>query len=371
MFTNIIQKKLIKLIISHSQKVLREVEVEEDDVTPVTVCLSRSGRMLFVGTSKGAVRSYKFPLTKPTEFQEHIAHTSSITRMRVTFNDEYAISVSEDGTIVIWKIQDKEGRAIKRDKESGYAEEILITKSDLEEKNQMMNELRNRVNELKTENEYQIRLKEMSNADKMKELTEKFIQEMESLKTKNQVLKTEKEKSDAKHETETAGILEKQNKELQDLENTNNQKLMMEYEKYQDLQSKTQKIQEEYERQLSEMEQSREKAINEMQEHYEDVIHKLKLQIEKLQEEIEQQTKEYDETKRQIEEDCDTETIDIKTKYERKLKEQIETNEKISSDANNIRKRVSNKLNSFNKIKIKMISFKDKQNGNRRHRLQA
>jgi cilia- and flagella-associated protein 57 len=248
----------------------------------VTVALSRSGRMLFVGTSKGALRSYKFPLTKPTEFQEHIAHTSAISRMRVTFNDEYAITSSEDGTIVIWKIQDKEGRIIKRDKESGYAEEILITKSDLEEKNQMMNELRNRVNELKTENEYQMRLKEMSNADKMKELTEKFIQEMESLKTKNQVLKTEKEKSDAKHEAETANILEKQNKELQDLENTNNQKLMMEYEKYQDLQSKTQKIQEEYERQLSEMEQSREKAINEMQEHYEDVIHKLNLQIEKV-----------------------------------------------------------------------------------------
>ncbi len=63
--------------------------------------------------------------------------------------------------------------------------------------------------------------------------------------------------------------------------------------------------------------------------------------LSKLQEEIQQQTKEYEETKRQVEEDCDTETIDIKTKYERRLKEQIEINEKISSDANNIRKRVS------------------------------
>ena len=36
--------------------------------------------------------------------------------------------------MMIWKIQDKEGRGIKRDKEIGYAEEILITKSDLEEK---------------------------------------------------------------------------------------------------------------------------------------------------------------------------------------------------------------------------------------------
>jgi CII-binding regulator of phage lambda lysogenization HflD len=242
--------------------------------------------------------------------------------------------------VCTWKIFEKEGRAPKRDKETAYAEEILITKSDLEEKNQLMVELKNRVNELKTENEYQMRLKEMSNADKMKELTEKFIQEMESLKTKNQVLKSEKEKSDSKHEAEFATSYEKHNKELQDLENGNNQKLMMEYEKYQDLQTKTQKIQEDYERQLSEMEQSKERAINEMQEHYEDVIHKLNLQIEKFQEEIGQNTKEYEETRRQIEEDCDTEVIDVKTKFEKRLKEQVELNEKISSDAHNIRKRV-------------------------------
>jgi cilia- and flagella-associated protein 57 len=307
---------------------------------PTTIALSRSGRMLFVGTSKGKLRSYKFPLTNQTEFQEHLAHTAPITRMKITFNDEYSITASEDGTIVLWKIQDKEGRSIKRDKETGFAEEILITKSDLEEKNQLMVELRNRVNELKTENEYQLRLKDMSSADKMKELTEKFIQEMESLKTKNHVLKTEKEKAEQKHESDSAAVLERQNKELQDLENTNNQKLMMEYEKYQDLQSKTQKIQEEYERQISEMEQNREKAINEMQEHYEDVIHKMNIQLEKLQEEINQQTREYEETKRQIEEDCDTETIDIKTKYEKKMKEQVETIKMISSEANNVKKRI-------------------------------
>jgi hypothetical protein len=39
-------------------------------------------------------------------------------------------------------------------------------------------------------------------------------QEMESLKTKNQVLKSEKEKSESKHETEMVSVIEKQNKEL-------------------------------------------------------------------------------------------------------------------------------------------------------------
>ena len=63
-------------------EMVEKIEIEEEDVVPVSIALSRSGRMLFVGTSKGTLRSYKFPLTKPTEFQEHIAHTSTITRMK-------------------------------------------------------------------------------------------------------------------------------------------------------------------------------------------------------------------------------------------------------------------------------------------------
>jgi len=49
-----------------------------------------------------------------------------------------------------------------------------------------MAELKTRVEELRLENDYQLRLKDMTYNEKIKELTDKFIQEMESLKTKNQ-----------------------------------------------------------------------------------------------------------------------------------------------------------------------------------------
>lgn len=54
--------------------------------------------------------------------------------MKTSCNDEFLVTVSEDSSVLIWKIFDKEGRGLKRDKEIGWAEEILITKSDLEEK---------------------------------------------------------------------------------------------------------------------------------------------------------------------------------------------------------------------------------------------
>ena len=54
--------------------------------------------------------------------------------MKITFDDQFLITASEDACIIIWKISDKEGRTLKYDQEVPYAEEVLITKTDLEEK---------------------------------------------------------------------------------------------------------------------------------------------------------------------------------------------------------------------------------------------
>ena len=80
----------------------------------------------------------------------------------------------------------------------------------------MMINLKTRVDELKMENEYQLRLKDMNYNEKIKELTEKFIQEMESLKTKNQTLKLEKDKEDKRYNEQVEEILDKHNEELQE-----------------------------------------------------------------------------------------------------------------------------------------------------------
>jgi len=50
-----------------------------------------------------------------------------------------------------------------------------------------MSELKTRVEELKMENEYQLRLKDMNYNEKTKELTDKFLQEIEMLKARNEV----------------------------------------------------------------------------------------------------------------------------------------------------------------------------------------
>lgn len=54
--------------------------------------------------------------------------------MVITYDNQFLLTVSEDGCMLMWKIIDKEGSGLKSNKEMVHIEEILITKSDLEEK---------------------------------------------------------------------------------------------------------------------------------------------------------------------------------------------------------------------------------------------
>jgi hypothetical protein len=62
----------------------------------------------------------------------------------------------------------------KKDKEVSlpFAEEILVTKADLEEKLNAIAELKNKVEELQLHNEYQSRLREMNYQEKLRDVTE-------------------------------------------------------------------------------------------------------------------------------------------------------------------------------------------------------
>ncbi|KAL5255192.1 hypothetical protein ACHWQZ_G014581 [Mnemiopsis leidyi] len=351
-----------------SDKTLKEIsdsqiqrEVPAADTVLTQVAISRSGRMLFVGTAQGSIRAMKFPLTVPGEWTEHQCHASSITKMRISYDDSFLFTVGEDACLYTFKIMDKEGRGLKA-KDITYAEEILISKSDLQEKDTAMKELKTRVYELNMENEYQLRLKDMNHHEKTKELTEKFIQEMESLKTKNQVLKTDKDKEEAKHEEERQELIERQHLELRDLESANNQKLMAEYEKYQELQAKSQRMQEEYERQLAAKSESHKQALREQTEQYETKLHEKIGQLEAAHDEMRQTMRIHEETKKQIEEDADREILDIKNMYERRLREEKEGNMRLTGETGIMKKKFKSQEQEIEALKSDINNLNTEKN---------
>ena len=63
--------------------------------------------------------------------------------------------------------------------------------------------------------------------------------------------------------------------------------------------------------------------------------------LSQANDESRQQQREYDETKKQIEEDADREILDIKNKYERRLRDEKEANMRLKGETGIMRKKVT------------------------------
>lgn len=72
----------------------------------------------------------------------------------------------------------------------------MVSRTDAEEQVIMLSDLRKKVEDLKMENEYQLRLKDMNCNEKIKEVTGKLLQEIDSLKMAMTLIKSEKEKEE-------------------------------------------------------------------------------------------------------------------------------------------------------------------------------
>ncbi|XP_039971838.1 cilia- and flagella-associated protein 57 isoform X1 [Xiphias gladius] len=311
-------------------QVLREVPA--DEVAHTAVAVSHSGRVVFSGTSSGSIRAIKYPLPVQKDWITYQAHCGPVTKMVITFDDQFLLTVSEDGCLLMWKIIDKEGRGLKSNRQIIHTEEILVTKSDMEEKTQNMLELKMRLEELQMENEYQLRLKDIHYNEKMKEISDKFTQQIESLKTTQQAMKTEMEKQEREHQQSSAEVTVKHSKELEDLELSYSQKLIVEHERYQDLQHEYQRMQEDNEKQRKSAEESKIQALEELTQNYEAKLQEKTQHLARCQEDAQQQIREFQEIIKQVEEDEERMIHDIQIKYEKKLHTEKETNTNLKGE---------------------------------------
>jgi WD40 repeat protein len=325
------------------------------------IVMSSSGKTMLVGTEKGAIRSVKFPLSAPWEGSSNPSHFGPVNKMRVSNDDEFLFSVGDDGCLFTYKIREKDIRGGHKAKEAVWADEILITKSDLEEKNQTLDEKKTEVEELKMSNEYQMRLKEMNYKDQLKELQAKFEQDIETLNVRLHMLQGEKDREESRHDTEVTDVKELQDRSLQEKENAHNQKLLDQYEKYEKLQRKSQEMQERCERQLDELEKEKTRALEDLAEFWENKLLEKSGQLDAANDEKRESEREHLEIRRQIELDADREILSIKNQYERTLKDERETSLRLKGDNGILQKKFKSMVLEIEEQKATKLEMETEQ----------
>lgn len=365
---------------------LREVEFPVSVVTKEIecrstlsqLCISTSQRMLFGASADssrpGAVRSFKFPLTG--DYGEYPSLAAPVTRMRLSWEDRFLFVAGEDGTLQVFEVREKDGRSgggVAGTSAGGafdsmvaqslqYAEEILVTKSDLEEKNALMIELKSKVDELTLHNEYQLRLKDMNYNEKIKEVTEKFTHELEQDKNRYELLREEKNDLEMEYADKIKQVEDLHQQKLQEIESTYQTKIMAEVERYQSLCRERDQQKTQWEKQQQMLVESHERYISEITLDYDQQLqedHELKMQV---MSEVEELKREFDETMRQLEGDIDKEIELLKTKYESKLGAEREATLRFKGENGIMKKKFSalGKDIEFQREDIKSILTKEK-----------
>jgi len=360
--------KTIKQI--QNNTIVKEVTTVNKSHTTETVLtqvsMSKSGRMLIAATSGGAIRAIKYPLTSPWEGSSLPTHCGSINKMCMSADDSHLFSVADDGCLFVYKLTDKEGRGLKTQPQT-WADEILITRTDLEEKTKMLSEKETQVLELKAMNEYQVELERMTRKDQIDDLKAKFEDEIELLQTRLNTLKVEKQNEESKHEVDASDAADHHRQVIQDLEHNHNQKLLQEYEKYKDLQNQAQDMQQKCERQLSEMEHTKARALEDLAEFWENKLLDKGSQLDSANENNKDKERQYTEIRRQIEIDADNELLSIKNMYERKLKTEKEETMRLKGNEGILLKKFKGLNEEIAKRKQKEKELSDDQDKLHQH----
>ena len=271
----------------------------------------------------GCVRAYAFPLTG--EYLEYPCLGGPVTRMRISHNDQFLFVADDCGNLCVFAVKDKsEKRGLAGNDGAGlgemnWSEEVIVTKSDLEEKHTLMLELKNKVDELALHNEYQLRLKDMNYTEKIKEATEKYTQDLEQDKNKYELLREEKNDMEMEYDERLKQMDEKHQHELQELEGGYQQKIMGEVERYQHLCHERDLQKDRWEAQQRTLIETHEKYVSELTEDFEQKLDEDKQLRMQYEEEKADFQREFDEVKQQVEDDIDTEIQNLRVKYDQQL----------------------------------------------------
>lgn len=147
-----------------------QAEASTGEYSPGCLSMSMNSALFAAGMEDGSVRVYT-SIEEPED--SHSIHEGLVNRLTFAYDDRLLISVGEDGIMAIFEVRERETGRLKRDIK--FSEEVLISHGDQEETVNQLNELKARLSELRSDNEYEQRKKELEFNEKIKEQVREYI----------------------------------------------------------------------------------------------------------------------------------------------------------------------------------------------------
>ncbi|RLN86703.1 hypothetical protein BBJ28_00010446 [Nothophytophthora sp. Chile5] len=306
-------------------------------------------------------------------YVEYHCHDLPVARLRLSFDNQFLFSAGEDGSLCIFETRDIVGKGSGGGVASGpsgsgiagsretrsdsatlsgggngangsglpFAEEILVTKSDLEEKTRLMNELKTKVDELTLHNEYQLRLKDLNYKEKIKEVSDKFTAELTQDRQRCGDLQNDKGDMENEYQKKMREMAAAHRSEFQELRSTYESKVEAEQARYAALEQARGEQNTRFEEENHLLVESHTQFLAEMTTEYDQKVadeQELQAVCARAKDEL---VATNEALKRALEEDAELEVEEMKTRYELKLADEREATLRLKGENGIMKKKFS------------------------------
>ncbi|KAJ3324219.1 Cilia- and flagella-associated protein 57 [Boothiomyces sp. JEL0866] len=301
------------------------------------VHVSSTGQMMMLATKRGKLRALKYPFNPEEaipedDYVEYGFQSSPIVQLCMTFNDRFLFTASDDGCIWIFRVHDKDGKLTKKEKDWTFSDEILVTKSDLRESYRMMNELKQKVEEIKTESDLQLKNKDLFHNSKINDLTITYTAEINTLKELIQKIIVDRNEKNEKNLVEITEAKKRHAIEMEEMKNSFYQKLESEEQRFALLEARRAQLEAQWQEQMTTIQKNHLTRKDEITFFYKRKIDEKANQIQKLKKEFSQNKVKQESYLVEIEKDIEKECLEITFTFENKLKEEKSALAKIQTE---------------------------------------
>ncbi|XP_011693855.1 PREDICTED: cilia- and flagella-associated protein 57 [Wasmannia auropunctata] len=295
--------------------------------------MGKDDMTLFVTSPGGVIISLKSPLQSPIDSTDFSLHCVDITQIALSYNENCLISVAKDGSLCIWKLFSPEGKVMKMSRDLPYTNEVLIGKGDLEEKIHSIRHLTVRLREMETEHAYKLRQIDVQHNDKLRDVHQGYCEAIKELREKIERLQEDHINEINNMNVSIVKMKQAHEEAMLQMENNYEAKLIMEYDKYQAFEERTNAMRESYELQLRNLAKRDADELQRTVTKYEALVHEKKVQLEETFDEMAHKERVHERLMAQLEDDADREILEIRTRYENHLYEERQINLKLKGEA--------------------------------------
>ncbi|OQR99885.1 WD domain-containing protein [Achlya hypogyna] len=204
---------------------------------PLTsLALTKSNRWLFVGTRTGSIFVFPWPLgAQAVPTQDMSVHSEPITQLRLTDDDRVLASASEDGCLVLFRVDENAGVVaddLAHRPKTLLTDAVLVSREEIEDKNEQLSDVMQKYEQVKSDMDFSLHSKENEWIDRMRLLKDECEHSLVQERIRYEELELRYQAALRKHSEEFAQKESNHAKFSQELENRYEHKLAMEISRY-------------------------------------------------------------------------------------------------------------------------------------------